>query len=80
MQLAVKETIFFLETLKDFKIRPEGGPRLISDIQTRLSLCSKPSVLLDLSMALVVSRVQELFTYPNLYFAQGTLFSNNVNL
>ena len=80
MQLAVKETTQILQNLKDFNIRPEGGPRLISDSQTCLSLCPKPSVLLDLSTALVVSRVQELFTYPNLYFVPGNLFSDNVDL
>ena len=67
--LAVKETNKCLTNLKDLNIKPgEGGPRLISDSQTCLSLCSRPSSTLDLSTSLVVSLVQETFGYKNLFY------------
>ena len=58
----------------------EHGPILISDSQTVLSLCSRPSSTLDLSTSLVVSRVQEVFTTDRLYFAPGSTFSQSVDL
>ena len=58
----------------------EHGPILISDSQTVLSLCSRPSSTLDLSTSLVVSRVQEVFTTDRLYFAPGATFSQSVDL
>ena len=53
---------------------------MISDSQTVLSLCSRPSSTLDLSTSLVVSRVQEVFTTDRLYFAPGATFSQSVDL
>ena len=57
-----------------------GRPRLISDSQTCLSLCSRPSGTLHLSTSLVVLRVQETFTHDNLYFVPGKLFEDNIDL
>ena len=55
---------------------------LVSDSQTCLSLCSKPSATLDLSTSLIVSRVQDLWapTMDNLFFAPGDTFSQNVDI
>ena len=78
-QIGTKETVKALKTLKELNVRLEHGPILISDSQTVLSLCSRPSNTLDLSTSLVVSRVQEVFTTDNLYFAPG-LFSVNVSI
>ena len=81
IELAVKETNKCLTSLASVNIKPgEGGPRLISDSQTCLSLCSRPSSTLDLSTSLVVSRVQETFTHNNLYFLPGKYFTSNIDL
>ena len=55
---------------------------LISDSQTCLCLCSRPSPTLDHSTSLIVSRVQDLWDphLENLYFAPGETFHNNVDL
>ena len=55
---------------------------LISDSQTCLFLCSRPSSTLDLSTSLIVSRVQDLWDLhlENLFFAPGETFHNNVDL
>ena len=55
---------------------------LVSDSQTCLSLCSKPSATLDLSTSLIVSRVQDLWAphMDNLFFAPGDTFSQNVDI
>ena len=80
IHLAVKETNKCLTSLADLNIKPgEGGPRLISDSQTCLSLCSRPSSTLDLSTSLVVSRVQENFWYKNLFYLPGSYFSTNID-
>ena len=55
---------------------------LVSDSQTCLSLCSRPSSTLDLSTSLIVSRVQDVW-FPhldNLYFAPGKTFPTSVDL
>ena len=79
-QIGTKETVKALRTLKELIVRLEHGPILISDCQTVLSLCSRPSTTLDLSTSLVVSRVQEVFTTDNLYFAPGATYSQSVDL
>ena len=55
---------------------------LVSDSQTCLSLCSKPSATLDISTSLIVSRVQDLSSphMDNLYYAPEETFSQNVDL
>ena len=53
-QIGTKETVKALKTLKELNVRLEHGPILISDSQTVLSLCSRPSSTLDLSTSLVV--------------------------
>ena len=55
---------------------------LVSDSQTCLSLCSKPSSTLDLSTSLIVSRVQDLWAphLDNLFFAPGETFQQSVDL
>ena len=81
IHLAVKETNKCVTSLKDLNIKPEeGGPRLISDSQTCLALCSRPSSTLDLSTSLVVSRVQETSGYKNLFYLSGSYFSTNIDL
>ena len=52
----------------------EQGPILISDSQTYLPLCSRPSSTLDPSTSLIVSRVQEVVTNENLFFAPRATF------
>ena len=79
-QIAVKDVKKCVKTLQDFNIRLEGGPILISDSQSCLSLCSKPSSTLDLSTSLIVSRVKEVFTRSNLFFAPSKIFENGVDL
>ena len=79
-QIGTKETVKALKTLQELNVRLEHGPILISDSQTVLSLCSRPSSTLDLSTSLVVSRVQEVFTTDRLYFAPGSTFSQSVNI
>ena len=77
----MKETNKCLTSLADLNIKPgEGGPRLISDSQTCLSLCSRPSSTLELSTSLVVSRVQETFGYKNLFYLPGSYFSTIIDL
>ena len=78
--IAVKDVKKSVKTLQDLNIQLEGGPILISDSQTCLSLCSRPSSTLNLSTSLIVSRVQEVFTHPNLYFAPGKIFQQGVDL
>ena len=55
---------------------------LVSDSQTCLSHCSRPSSTLDLSTSLIVSRVQDLWAphLENLFFAPGETFQHNVDL
>ena len=62
-----------LRILKDLNVNIESNI-LISDSQTCLSLCSRPSSTLDLSTSLIVSRVQEVFGHSNLFFAPGEIF------
>ena len=52
---------------------------LVSDSQTCLSLCSKPSATLDLFTSLIVSRVQDLWAphMDNLFYAPGEKFHQN---
>ena len=81
IHLAVKETNKCLTNLKDLNIKPgKGGPRLINNSQTCLSLSSRPSSTLDLSTSLVVSEVQETFGFPNLNYLPGGYFSTNIDL
>ena len=69
-----------IRTLKDMNVKLEGGPTVISDSQTCLSLCLCPSSTLDLSTSLTVSRVQEIFTYSNLHFVPGKTFEEGLDL
>ena len=78
LSLAVKETTKAFSILGNFNIQIQ--PKLTSDSQTSLSLCCKASVQLDIETALVVSRVQEVFGYQNLFYAPGQLFDQNVDL
>ena len=77
---AVTDVKKSIRILKDLNIKLEGGPILISDSQTCLSLCSRPSSTLDLSTSLIVSRVQKVFDQPNLFFAPGRIFEQGVDL
>ena len=77
---AVTDVKKSIRILKDLNIKLEGGPILISDSQTCLSLCSRPSSTSDLSTSLIVSRVQEVFTHSNLFFAPGRIFEQGVDL
>ena len=77
---AVTDVKKSIRTLKDMNVKLEGGPTLISDSQTCLSLCLRPSSTLDLTTSLIVSRVQEVFTYSNLYFVPGKTFEQGVDL
>ena len=55
---------------------------LVSDSQTCLSLCSRPSSTLDLSTSLIISRVQDLWAphMDNLFYAPWETFHQNVDL
>ena len=77
-QLATKETEKALDNLKDVGVRIQ--PRLISDSQTILSMFSKPAIQMTLGTGLIVTRVQDLFTYSGLHFAPGSLFGGSVDL
>ena len=77
---AVTDVKKSIRILKDLNIKLEGGPILISDSQTCLSLCSRPSSTLDLSTSLIVRRVQEVFGHSNLFFAPGKIFEQGVDL
>lgn len=79
--LGTKETQKAINSLKDIYIKIHSTV-LISDSQTCLCLCSRPSPTLDLSTSLIVSRVQDLWDphLENLYFAPGETFHNNVDL
>ena len=78
-QIGTKETVKALKTLRELNV-PQISPILISDSQTCFSLCLRPSSTLDLSTSLTVSRVQEVFTNENLFFAPGETFSQSVDL
>ena len=79
--LGTKETQKAINSLKDMNVKIHRRV-LISDSQTCLCLCSRPSSTLDLSTSLIVSRVQDLWDphLENLYFAPGETFHNNVDL
>ena len=81
LALGQKETKKALEALKEMNVKIDRTI-LVSDSQTCLSLCSKPSATLDLSTSLVVSRVQDLWAphMDNLFFAPGETFSQNVDI
>ena len=81
LALGQKETKKALDCLKEMNVKVERTI-LVSDSQTCLSLCSKPSATLDLSTSLVVSRIQDLW-YPhmdNLFYIPGEAFSQSVDL
>ena len=65
--------------LKNRNVKLEGGPTLISDSRSCISLCLRPLITLDLSTSLIVSRVQEVFTDSNLYFVPGKTFEQGVD-
>ena len=79
--LGTKETQKAINSLKDMNVKIHRTV-LISDSQTCLCLCSRPSSTLDLLTSLIVSRVQDLWDphLENLYFAPGKTFHNNVDL
>ena len=81
LALGQKETKKALESLKEMNVKIDRAI-LVSDSQTCLSLCSKPSATLDLSTSLIVSRVQDLWAphMDNLFFAPGDMFSQNVDI
>ena len=80
--LAQKATAAALETLKDFNVAP--SPRLTSDSQTALTLCTKPAITLTLGVGLLVGRIQETFgggaEGSGLHHAPGELFKYSVDL
>ena len=78
-QIGTKVTVKTLKTLKELNVKLAQGPILVSDLQTCLSLCSRPNSTLDLSTSLIVSRVQEVFSYKNLFVAPGTTFRKSVD-
>ena len=57
--LGTNKTQKAIQSLKDMNVKIDRTV-LVSDSQTCLSLCSRPSSTLDLSTSLVVSRVQDL--------------------
>ena len=81
LALGQKETKKAIDSLKEMNVKIDRTI-LVSDSQTCLSLCSKPSATLDLSTSLIVSRVQDLWAphMDNLFFAPGETFSQNVDL
>ena len=81
LALGQKETKKTIDSLKKMNVKIDRTI-LVSDSQTCLSLCSKPSATLDLSTSLTVSRVQDLWSphMDNLFFAPGETFSQNVDL
>ena len=81
LALGQKETKKAIDSLKEMNVKIDRTI-LVSDSQTCLSLCSKPSATLDLSTSLIVSRVQDLWA-PHmdiLFFAPGDTFSQNVDI
>ena len=70
---AVTDVKKSIRALKDLNVKLEGGPILILDSRTCLSLFLRPSSMLDLSTSLIVSRVQEVFPHSNLYFTPGKI-------
>ena len=79
--LGTKETQKAVQSLKEMDVKIDKTI-LVSDSQTCLSLCSRPSSTLDLSTSLIVSRVHDLW-FPhldNLFFAPGKTFKNSVDL
>ena len=81
LALGTKETQKAIKSLKEMNVKVDRTIH-VSDSQTCLSLCSRPSSTLDRSTSLIVSRVQDVW-FPhldNLYFAPGTTFSQSVDL
>ena len=81
LALGQKETKKAINSLKEMNVKIDRTI-LVSDSQTCLSLCSKPSATLDLSTSLIVSRVQDLWSphMDNLFYAPGETFLQNVDL
>ena len=79
--LGTKQTQKAIQSLKEMNVKIDRTI-LVSDSQTCLSLCSRPSSTLDLSTSVIVSRVQDLWAphLDNLFFAPGETFQHNVDL
>ena len=81
LTLGQKETKKAVDSLKEMNVKIDRTI-LVSDSQTCLLLCSKPSATLDLSTSLIVSRVQDQWAphMDHLFFAPGEIFHQNVDI